>query len=278
MKPFLPAVLLLAAFAAPAAATPQASDPFFGPRTRYGYGTWLADFGQGPALGVTEVVVAFAAGREPGRAVVMATHAKGRPGYAKAGLIAAGPDAPPRVVSLKGELPTDAPFLALSALGPQHKLVGSAPVPATAGERVASLLGNGRVPTTRASLVFAHRYHAPKLPEIVDVFVGEPTWNPGGKTMKQVRVRRHTFVGGRIMATKAYTRRADRQEHVDVDPPVLTRADWAETAEATLGFVGLTDGRWYRLLADQGFEGVSYRVEQVGSGAIAYDAYHYTPH
>lgn len=278
MKPVALAAALAFALAAPAAAAPQSTDPFFGPRTHYGLGPWLADFGAGPPLGVSEVVVAFAEGREPLRAVVGAITPKGSPAYVKAGMVARGPDAPPRAVALKVDVPTLTPILALRALGPQHRLVGSAPPKPGAGAPLARILADARVARGKDTLVHVRRYHAPRPPEIVDVFVGEPTWDRARKAMHAVAVKRLTLVGARVASTKRYTRRTGAIEHVDTPPVALTAANWHEPPTATLGFVGLADGRWFRLTADQGFEGVAYRVEQVGSGSVVYDAYHYTPH
>lgn len=278
MKKLLLAALLALAAASPAAAVPATPDPLFGPRTLYGWGPWLAGFDGAPAVGVTEVVALFAEGRKPGRAVVSAIVPRGSKGYDQAGTIARGPDAPPRVVALKGEVPADEPVIAVRALAPFHKLVGSAPVPASAGASLHALMVAGRVEKGKHTLIFVHRYHAPRQPEIVDLFVGEPTWARGGKTMQRVAIQRLTLVGGKLVASKMHTRRSGVPEHVDTEPVTLTRADWAETPVRTLGFVGLPDGRWFRLTADVGFEGIGYRVEQLGSGAVAYDAYHYTPH
>ncbi len=278
LEKLLLTVLLAIVPASRAAAVPERPDPLFGPRTLYGWGPWLAEFDGAPTVGVNEVVPFFAEGRKPGRATIMAVSRRGTPGYARAGLLTRGPDAPPRVVALKGEVPADEPVLVVRGLSPDHRLVGSAPVPAGAGASVDALLTAARAQKGKHTLVFVHRYHAPRQPEIVDLFVGEPTWNPGGKTMRQVRAQRVTFVGGKLVATKAFTRRAGVPEHVDTEPVTLTRADWAETSVRTLGFVGVPDGRWFRLTADVGFEGVGYRVEQLGSGMVAYDAYHYTPH
>lgn len=278
MKKLLLTALLTLAAAAPGTAAPQTPDPMFGPRTLYGWGPWLASFDGAPALGVTEVVALFAEGRKPGRATITAITPQGAAAYARAGLLVRGPDAPPRIVAIAGEVPKDEPVMAVRALAPFHKLIGSAPVPAGAGEPVARLLAAARLQLGKQTLVYAHRYQAPRQPEIVDLFLGEPTWNRGGKTMRSVAIQRLTFVGGKLLVTKVFKRRGGVEERVDTEPVTLTRSAWAETSRRTLGFVGLPDGRWFRLTADVGFEGIGYRVEEVGSGAVAYDAYHYLPH
>ena len=273
---------LLALTTAPALAAPTSTDPMFGPRTLYGWGGWLASFGDQAALGVGEPVHVFAAGREVARAEIAILAKKGTKAYAAAGLLARGPDAPPVAVGLADAKLGGVPVMAVRALAPFHKVVGGVAKPMPLGKPgsgLTALLDGARVRRKPGTLVTGVAYRGlAGSPVIVDAYVGVPTWGPGKKAMTRVDVQRLTFLDGKRVFSKGYARRADTPERADAEPPTLTATSWALDSEETLGFVGLPDGRWYRLAADPGPEGIRYEVELLTRGETVFDAYHYTPH
>jgi hypothetical protein len=126
------------------------------------------------------------------------------------------------------------------------------------------------------------RYGSEPGRELLEVFLGNPTYNaPGAATpIDSIRIC-HVFVRkGRVLAFERFSRTSGVAEHVHLEPPQLDERNWFETTETTLGFVSLDGGvTWDQLSVDVGFEGISWWVVRLARGMPQlWNCYLYTYH
>ena len=131
-------------------------------------------------------------------------------------------------------------------------------------------------------LRFGRRYGSGRGRELIEVFLGIPTYNTAGTgpQIDSIQVCRLFLHNGRVLALQRFSRASGREEHVDLEPPQLDKSNWFLTSEETLGYLSLDGGAtWVRLSIDVGFEGINWAISRLeGSMPQVWSSYLYTPH
>lgn len=146
--------------------------------------------------------------------------------------------------------------------------------------RVAADLPAGYSDST--SLLAGRCYESVPGHRLVELVLGRPfgvTKNDGA-VMDSVQMCRIFFDNEDALCFACLSRVSGQEEHVDTEAPELTRDNWFQNIDDTLGFISFDKGAtWSRLSVSAGLEGLSYAITGLGPGMPELWGFHlYTNH